>query len=643
MALKKSEYWRLDDGALTATVSPAGEMRLEHSGAILPWHMDLGPESAWVAIRENGITTRHPVRLQHLEARQLSPARLQWIGEIGGAGVALELELRDGTMRCSVTPLCTGANQLVAACWPGNVTGDGKARELVWGGDGSWGHGRVFRSDGKPWEYSTQWESNSMRLAGITCDLASLAMIMETPYDAVSEMMDDGVGRIAHRLVQNASLGELRYARVLTLVPMAEPGYVAMANRFRDYARRNGMWMSWEERVAENPALAAMPGAFIGLAGYLHDDEADIVGAMRKMKACGFERGYLYSPKLRTLDDANWGRIIGRFNSMTDAQVREIQSLGYICAPFLQVEEATDAIGQHLLASDLAGLPVKRWQIGDTNYYEIIKWRVRDMIKALDADLVEAKGVHFDTLAAMPLVEHAGAGSYDRAGDVRERCELARYYRRQGKIVLAEGVKDWANAVCDLGTSHPFAPRMGPRTGVTRGADRVWNVPLVDLVYHDSIIRCCWEHHYYHDNHAMYDYDLSTWHPFAMPLMDMLTASPPVLFPEGKQYYYLLEDKAEEDGRMTRTVRWDQARIYQNRFDDPAFQAVLPQALRVCRLNLRHGTARMLSHRYLDPASPLVQETTFNTGLRVVANFSDEPFTTDNGKTVAARAALTEE
>jgi hypothetical protein len=141
----------------------------------------------------------------------------------------------------------------------------------------------------------------------------------------------------------------------------------------------------------------------------------------------------------------------------------------------------------------------------------------------------------------------------------------------------------------------------------------------------------------------MYDYDLSTWHPFAMPLMDLLTASPPVLFPEGKMYYYLLEDSTEADGRVTRRVCWDQPRLYQNRFSDPVFQAVLPEALRVCRSNMRHGTARMLSHRYLEPGSPLVQETTFATGLRVVANFGDEPFKLPNGQTVAARSALTED
>jgi hypothetical protein len=474
----------------------------------------------------------------------------------------------------------------------------------------------------------------------LSCDDSSLALILETPYDAVSDLADDGARCVAHTVVQNASLGELRYPRVLSLIPLAEPGHVAMADRFRSWARKNGMWVSWEERVAENPNLAALPGAFFGFAGYAHDDEADIVGAMRSMKAYGFERGYVYSPKLYTFEPEV---SLFRFNEMTDEQIREIQALGYVCAPFLNVEEATTGIGEHLMARDMDGNLIKRWQIGDVVSYEIVKWRVPGMLPRLDAELAESHGVHLDVLTAMNLIEHAGSGSYDRTGDVRERREIARHYRRQGKIVLAESMKDWANADCDLATSRNFAPRMGPRTGVTHGADRIRTVPLADLVYHDSCIRSTWEHWYYNDAHTMYGYDLSTWHPFAMPLMDMLTASPPVLFPEGRMYCYLLEDKTAEDGHVNRTVLWDQPRMYQVRFDDPAFQAVLPDALRVCKLNRRHGTARMLSHNYLEPGSALVQETTFETGLRVVANFSDEPFTTSDGKTVAARSALTEE
>jgi len=314
-----------------------------------------------------------------------------------------------------------------------------------------------------------------------------------------------------------------------------------------------------------------------------------------------------------------------------------------ICSPFLQVEEATAAIGEHLLARDARGQPIKRWQIGEMISYEIVKWRVPGMLPRLDGEMASSKAIHFDTLTAMGLEEHWGTGSYDRAGDVRLRRDIALHYRRQGKVICAESMRDWANDICDIGTSRLFVPRFGPRTGFAGGDDRVWTVPLSDLVYHDSCIRTTWEHWYYNDNHSIYDYDPTTWHPFATPLMDLLTASPPVLFPEGKMYFYVLEKITAPDGRVAHKIHWDKPLLYRNRFDNPSLQAALPVALRVCRLNLRHGTARMLSHRYLDASSPLVQETTFGTGLRVVANFGDEPFKTDDGKTVAARSALTAE
>lgn len=90
-------------------------------------------------------------------------------------------------------------------------------------------------------------------------------------------------------------------------------------------------------------------------------------------------------------------------------------------------------------------------------------------------------------------------------------------------------------------------------------------------------------------------------------------------------------------------VDWTRAHPYRKRITDPETQSALPKALRVCRLNERHGVARMLSHRFLDESSPFVQESEFETGLHVVVNFGDEPHTLEGGRTVDARAALVKE
>lgn len=635
-------HWDLGNGKIEVSyAADASVLVMTSDGLRLPWRIDINERSTWVQVKVGSEIVRHPVKLTALKGQRLSPTRFHWIGEIAGAGVGLELEIVGAALLFSVAPTCTGPNTLVAASWPGAVSCEGRARETVWA-SGNMGQGTLFRADGQVWEAVTAWESNTMRLAGMTCDGASLALIVETPYDAQSRMTDDGERTLSHQVEFGPSLGELAYTRRVRLVPTPEPGYISIARVFRDYARDHGMWTSWEERVAVAPEVAKLKGAVFCFAGYLCDDDADIVGTMKQLRAYGFERGYLYSPKLRTFDDAHWGRNIGKLNSMSDGQIRDIQALGYLCAPFLQIEEATAAVGETLLARDASGQPIRRWQIGDTVYNEIVKWRVAGMMPRLDEEIAGAMAVHLDTVTAMPLVEHWGQRSYDRAGDVRGRRAIAGYYRRQGKVICGESLRDWANDVCDIATSRHFVPRFGPRTGYTGGAERLWTVPLADLVYHDSCIRIGWEHWYYNDSSSVYDYDQTTWHPFAMPLMDLLTASPPVLFPEGSMYCYDWERVTAPDGRVSHTAHPNRPRVYRNRFSDPALQAVLPAALRVCRLNTRHGTARMLSHRYVDSGSPLIQETTFDSGLRVVANFSDEPFILD-GKTVAARSALSEE
>ena len=64
---------------------------------------------------------------------------------------------------------------------------------------------------------------------------------------------------------------------------------------------------------------------------------------------------------------------------------------------------------------------------------------------------------------------------------------------------------------------------------------------------------------------------------------------------------------------------------------------------RAAWVNQRHGVARMTSHRFVQPDSPLLQASEFATGLHVVANFSVEPYTISDGRTVAAQSAVVDE
>lgn len=619
------------DGLSVVLEAESGVLRFERSGKRLPWELDVR-ETASVTARTGSVEAPHPVRLSALTLRRLSATHLQWIGEVGGAGVALETQLTAGGLIFSVSPLGTGEAEVVSVCWPGQLRFRGDAREVCWS---DCTQGALFRADGKPWSATNDWTHTACRFFGFTSDGDSLAVIVDTPFDAEVEFSDDGTRKMTAAVTFGPSMGTLAYPRRIRFLPLEGSGHVAVANAYREYARTHGLWKSFDERVDENPNVEKLRGAFVACAGYWWDDGADQVAAMKMMRKMGFEHGYLFSPKLFTFGQ-KWTALGVEGNRMTDDRLREIQALGYLCAPFLQVEEADASIGEEKFARDADGGLVKRWQIGDVSYYEIAKWRVPGMLAALEDQLQVANAIHFDTLTAMRLVENHGMRPYDRRGDVRLRMEIADYYRRRGKVICAESMRDWGIAHVDLSTSKNFAP-------VSPADPRIWTVPLTDLVYHDSTPRTHWEHHSYNDGRCVHSLLHRKYHPFGMELNDLLTASPPVLFPEGMLYEYAHREVTLPDGRRELEIVWSDAKTYRTRFDDPATQAALPKALRVCRLNERHGVARMTAHRFLDERSPFVQESEFATGLCVTVNFGDEPYRLPDGRTVDGRSALVEE
>jgi hypothetical protein len=108
--------------------------------------------------------------------------------------------------------------------------------------------------------------------------------------------------------------------------------------------------------------------------------------------------------------------------------------------------------------------------------------------------------------------------------------------------------------------------------------------------------------------------------------------------------YNEAQETALSDGSVDfRHLRNKPAQLYRKQFSDPQTQAALPKALRVCRVNERHGVARMISHRFVDPAGPMVQESEFATGLHVVVNFGEEPYPMSDGRTVAPHSAIVDE
>ncbi len=625
----------LRQGGLTVSYDATAErLSFARASKKLPWDLDLGATSSVTVRRRTpgAADERHAIRLGALTLRRLSVNHLQWIGEVGGAGIALDVELSEGGLVFTVSPIGTGDAEIISAMWPGELRMKAAEREACWS---DYHQGALFRADGKSFETKFDWDNHAMRFYAFTADAHTLAVIVDTSFDAETTLSDDGKSMMRSSIGFLPSLGTLRTPRRVRFVATESSGVVAAAGAFREYAQKNGMWKSFDERVAENPEVAKLRGAFIACAGYYWDDGADQVAAMKAMRAYGFKRAWFFSPKLLCFG-TEWNTFGADRNHMTDDQLREIQSLGYLCAPFLQVEETDLSVGAEKFAVDEKGEKILRWQIGQGKYWELSKGRIPAMLPQFDDQLQACAGIHFDTLTAMPLAEDWGPSGYDRAGDARLRMDVADYYRRRGKVILSECMRDWAIPHVDLTTAKLFTP-------IRRSDGRVWNVPLTDLVYHDSMPRTHWEHHSYDDAHNVRELLQLRFHPFGMELNDLLAASPPVLFPEGTLYHYDLKPITLPDGTPEVEVDWTSARLYRKRLSDPETQAALPKALRVCRLNERHGVARMTSHRFVDPRSPFVQETEFDSGLHVTVNFSDAGFTLPDGRTVGARGSIVEE
>lgn len=625
----------LEQGALRVEYEPERRaLRVLREGRETPWEVDLGQARVRTAPRGQKGGEWSPLRLEELVFQPLTATRAQWLGTVGGAEVALEVGLEAGAVICTVTDLARGRAVVTGAVWPGRIEGRGSGREIAWSG---YNQGHVFRADGEPWAAEWRQDDMAMRWLGLTAEGQGLAIVVETPMDAVTRGADDGEAAASAEVEFVPALGELRYARRLRLIPLGEGGHVALAKAFRRYAQGHGLWLSWEERVARKPVVERLLGAFVACAGYWRDREADHVGVMRRMREYGFERGYLFSPRLGA-HGTGWHQRMGvEPNYLPPEEIAAIEALGYLTAPFLQAEEAdASAVPEEMFARDEGGGKIQRWQIGETRYYEIAKDRALALLPALAGLVADCSAVHFDTLTAMPLVENWGGLAYDRRGDAALRRQMARYFHEQGKLICAEDMYDWAVEVCDLGTSRVFSPAspLYPRT---------WTAPLDGLVYHDSFVRIGWEHWAYDDARHVHELWLAGLHPWGQEVMDLLTCSPPVLFPEGLMYGYEHEVVRGPDGEERWETLWDRPYLYTKRFSDPETQAALPKALRACELHRRHGVSELVSHRWLPGGEPYVQETEYASGLRVVANFGDEPWPLPGGGAVPPRSAVTEE
>jgi len=144
-----------------------------------------------------------------------------------------------------------------------------------------------------------------MAFWGVTDDRQGQGVIIETPDDAAIHLvrLED---RLAVAPEWDAQQGQFGYGRRLRYVFFDSGGHVAIAKRYRGYARQKGLLKTLAEKRGENPNVDLLVGAV-----NIWNWDADPVQLATQMRAADIER-ILWSrggssKVLRTLNDrGNW-------------------------------------------------------------------------------------------------------------------------------------------------------------------------------------------------------------------------------------------------------------------------------------------------------------------------------------------------
>ena len=422
--------------------------------------------------------------------------------------------------------------------------------------------------------------------------------IIETPDDA-DMLFQSQEGKLSFQPRWEASRQNFGYTRRLRLSYFPSGGFVAMAKRYRTYAKEIGLFKTLATKRASNPNVDKLVGAV-----NIWNWDMDKVALCKEMKQMGFDR-VLWS------------------GDGTKEQIRTIADLGYLPGRYDIFQGVWDP--KHSLSwqitegwpDDLVWEPsgdwMKGWAHPDKHADGSITWYQGGVINSgaglkrakekIPANLAEVpfQARFINTTTASPFREdynplHPLTRSQDRAN----KMALLDFCSNQLKLVTGTEtgidpsvpVVDYYEGMMSLG---PFRlPGAGEFMMEYRKptleflkfqVGPVYRIPLWELVYHD----CTVAQWYWGDatNKAP-----EVWNQ--RDLLNILYGTAPLLMFDKKKWQH---DKK----RMLQTYR------------------------NVCEWTRKIGYDEMISHLDLTPDHQ-VQMTTWSSGRSVIVNFSDKAF-----------------
>jgi hypothetical protein len=430
--------------------------------------------------------------------------------------------------------------------------------------------------------------------------------IVETPDDAAVKVPRlDGYLHLAPQWVPQK--GQFGPARRVRYVVVGDGGYVAMAKRYREYAKSTGLFKSLAEKRKENPNVDLLVGA-----ANVWCWDGDPVGVVRELQSAGVER-ILWSAQtsgenVRKLNALNV--LTSRYDIYQDLMDPSVfPKLGSIHPDWTTAAWPKDII----LGAD--GKPAHGWAVKgkDGAWYQCAMLCDRQAVPYARERVTADLATHpyrcrfIDTTTAAPWNEcYAPAHPMTRSESRQFKMDLLRYMSKDSGLVTgSETGHDAAvpfvhyfEGMLSLG---PYRiPDAGRDTGriLSEAPERVakfqtghaYRLPLWELVYHDCVVAQWYWGDYNNKITPLWD---------RRDLWNALYGTPPM-------FMFTRRDWQAHRARFVQSYR-----------------ATTPVARAT-------GYAEMTGHRRLT-ADHAVQQTTFANGVTVTVNFGDHAYKMADG------------
>jgi hypothetical protein len=431
--------------------------------------------------------------------------------------------------------------------------------------------------------------------------------LVETPDDAVVHIpRRDGLFVVAPEW--HAQRGQFGPERVIRYAFFDRGGYVAMAKRYRDYAKETGLFRTLAEKRKAVPAVDLLVGAV-----NVWCWEKDAPAFCREMQALGIGR-ILWSnarppEELKALNEM--GVLTSRYDIYQDTMNPE----NFPKLRWVHGDWTTDAWKNDDLMVGENGDWVRGWEV-ETREGPMIPCGVLCDRQAVDYAKKRIPAELATHPYACRFIDTTTASPWRECYNPKH--PMTRTESRLSKMQLLRYVSEGCGLVCGSETGHDAAVpyvhyfegmlSLGPFRVPDAGRDmmKVWDnipddvakfqtghgyrIPLWELVYHDCVVAQWYWGDYNNKLPALWD---------RRDLWNALYGTPPMF--------------------MFDRNRWESNRA---RFAK-SYAASVPIARAT-------GYVEMLSHEWLT-ADHAVQRTRFANGVTVTANFGNAPWKQPNG------------